>query len=159
MEWWHTRSDHEKRNLMISGIVAVILLSYLLVIKPFNASLRERQQQVQYQSQLLQQIRPQVAKVQSLRQHLGEVKTISTAELLTVISTSLQSAHLDAYANSIKQNESNQVQVEFQQVPFDKLTDYLENLWQRYEIHTQSFTAIPLANQSGLVKAQIILTL
>ncbi len=159
MQWWQSQSDQEKKTLLIGGVVVAVLLSYLLVIKPFRSRLNDTREQVAYQTELLQKIRPAMVKIKQLQQHIGSAKKVSSEQLLSVIANALQTDKLQAFATTVRQTDPQKVQIDFKEVPFDTLMDGLEDLWQHHLIHTDRLSLTPLPAKTGLVKAQIVLTI
>ncbi len=154
---WKNISIRERRYLTILGIVLMIMAIYYLLITPVNNAIINLQQAINYQQDIVENIKPDVRTIQRLQQSTQQANQVSSSNLLAIVDNNLKKNNLSTYATEISQTTNNGVQITLDNIPFDKMTAWLLTLWQQYHIQVEQIDiqkTKTLGNVNGLLTLQ-----
>jgi len=157
MKWWQSLSDRERNVLSVCGLVAVLLLGYMLIWNPLAGSVSALRSQTYAQRQLLQWMQYAQKRIQQLQSEGFLGKKNSDQAILVLAEKTLTRHKLSRYLRQVQQPQANQLALKFHKIPFDQLLNWLQILTHQNSIEIQKFTANK-TNPIGTVNAMIMLT-
>ncbi|PHQ81605.1 MAG: hypothetical protein COB66_01735 [Coxiella sp. (in: Bacteria)] len=128
-DWWHEREQREQYILIGGGIIAAILLVYMLIWRPLSIHIADQQQNVTQNQALLTWMTTADTRLAQLKAMGYIKKTNASQAMLVTIEQSLVSSKLSPYVSNTQQQNTQQIQLTLKQVPFDKFIDWAEALW------------------------------
>ena len=155
--WWEGLLERERQIVSVGGVIVGALLFYALIWSPLSDAVSDRKMQVASQRQLLVFLQRASQKVSQLRASgISVDATIENGGLLTMVEQSLASQQLSSYLKQVQQPIPNQITLNFEDMPFDKLIQWLQMLITAHGVHVQhlSVTRLPTI---GAVNAQVVL--
>lgn len=129
--FWRARGESERRTLVIAALVAVLMLAFQFIYKPFTNSVKSLSAQTGLQAQQLASLRVQIAaRKQSLAALPGaDVPSLSDGmSLPAVLEGALTEAGFKGALKKIEPLSDASVRVELGGVNFDALITALELL-------------------------------
>lgn len=157
MKWWQSLSDRERNMLSIGGLMAILLLGYVLIWNPFAGSVSALRSRIYAQRQLLQWMQYAEKRIQQLQSE-GFLEKKSDDEAILVLAEKTLTEHkLSRYLQQIQQPQENTLALKFHKIPFDQLMNWLQLLTHQNSITIQKFTANK-AKPIGTVNVMITLT-
>ncbi len=157
IEHWENLAEREKVILISGGIFALALLIYLLLMAPFFSSLNEAENQLQTNRQIISWLQPAAEKIKAYNQQGYHAIKPSTAPLLEIINSSLQTHQLNRYVTKIIPLNDKTINIRFDAVPFDNTMDWLTSLWLATNARINQATIMRL-NTPGLVSMVLVIT-
>lgn len=154
--WWQQLSQREQTMVGLGSLSVMLILGYLFLYQPLNEYTANTRDQAQQQQALLHWMQQAQQQLKSLRTQSSQAQPINSAALLSTLSTALQTKPLKSFDSTLAQADKNRARIQFKQVPFDALIQFLTQLWRQYRITTVSLQTTPLATP-GLVQASIVL--
>lgn len=154
--WWEQLSQREQRLLSVGALLLLLIVAYLFLYQPLTQYTDKTRTQAQQQQALLQWMQQAEQALNTLQTQSSQIKTITDATLLTTLSTLLATPPLNTSESTLAQTDNQQARIQFKQVPFDNLIQFLTLSWRQYRITTVSLETTPL-NTPGLVQATIVL--
>ena len=140
LQWWHERNKREQTMLIGGGIISIILLIYALIWAPLLSAITTQQRHFQENTQLLQWMNAAHQRFITLQQLGRGPKNESNQPILVIIEQSLLQSKLSPYVLNTSALNSRSIQLTFKNIPFDKFTTWVDNLWKKYNITTQRST-------------------
>ncbi|AEF99355.1 type II secretion system protein GspM [Methylomonas methanica] len=140
LQRWAALSARE-RLLLMAGVAAVSLAAvYGAVYEPMQAENRRLQQQLQAQQQIYRHLQAVAERVAQLRQS-GEATPVTPMEPAAAIAGSSKQLGLESYITRQQTNAEGELELELQQMPFDKLITWLAVLQQQHGVITTTLDA------------------
>jgi len=155
-EHWDNLADRERRAVSIGGVLVFILLVYLLLWLPLSDAVANNQMNVKTQRALLQYLQNANEKIQTLKAQGIQLNNTDSGDLLTITEKTLSSQQLSLYLKQVQQPKQNQLTLTFQQVPFDKMMEWLSGLTNTQGVDVMQFSAEKL---SDVGTANVMMTL
>ncbi|MBY0545451.1 MAG: type II secretion system protein M [Gammaproteobacteria bacterium] len=155
-QWWETLALREKRIVLIGGVLLVFFVLYELVLMPIHHGLMNMQSAVQQDQALLDWMNRTSAEIKQLQGTSVNGQLVGTQALLTTTDQSVRNSAIAHNLTSIQQNNNNTVDVKFDRVSFDALTQWMVSLRELYGIEAKQVLISRLDNQ-GTVQAAITL--
>jgi len=156
LAFWFSIAPKERRYVSILGLFLLVLGIYYGIVSPVNTTLQDLKQRISYQQNLLNLMKPAAAEIQGLKKGSTPSNTVSSADLLSTISSDLTQNNLNHYATEVSQSTNSGVQIKFSAIPFDQLTQWLVDLAQTNQIHVSQLS---LQKASALGTVNVTLTL
>jgi len=156
--WFANLSEREKFLVLGGGAIAVILLLYFLLWLPFSVKIANEQSTLAAQKQLLSWMQPATQQVLELQKTQTKAQKVGAGSLLSTVDRSLKQSALAKFSVQIDQTDNNQVNVQFNSIPFDPLVSWLIEVNKRYHISVQQLSLTSEAT-IGMVKGQVTLGL
>ena len=156
IEYWQRLSARERLLVAVMSAVIFISLIYLLALRPFWHSLTQAREQYQQNLPLVNYLSHATPTIKALEKIDGKQINIQDSELLTTLEESLNSSVLIENEKTIRQSDNSTVEIKWNAVPFDQLTDWIDSLWRTYTIHVIQLQVTPTP-VAGVVKAVCVL--
>lgn len=154
--WWQGLADRERRLLLGGGVIAVLLLGYLLVWEPLQQSREDWRRRAVAAEANLQWMRDAAAQV-GARRAAGDVPaTADGRSLLARVDSGAREAGLGGSLLRVEPTGPDQVRVQFQQAGFDALMQWLESLSARDGIRVTELS-VTRSEGAGRVDARLAL--
>lgn len=155
--WWMQLQDRERRFIRYGGITATMLLFYVLLWSPFLDTVSQAQQDLEDKRQLLQWMQTASVQYQQLKKQSNGPANLSTDNMLSTVSQSLKDNALTSLVSEIKQTNDLKVTVNFKQVNFDDLIQWLLNIRKQYGLQVDQIQVEQVSTAPGLVQAALVL--
>jgi len=151
--WWLQRDTREQWILSLGSVITVLLLIYALWWQPLQQQEKQLRIQVKAQIQLHQWMRQASQQVTYLKtRQLMQKKP--QGSLLYLLDKSLNNSALKEIDKRINPKDEQQVYLQFEQVSFTALLQWLVLLKSQYNIQAKEVHINRLETE-GLVKAQL----
>ncbi|NNM60332.1 MAG: type II secretion system protein M [Legionellales bacterium] len=154
--WWDSLAEREKRLVLIGGLVVGIFLFCMLVVAPIHHALTSMRTTVAQDKELLLWMDSASQQIKQLQGAGINAKPVNAQMLLTTVDQSARSGPISHNVTSLTQNSNNTVDVKFNSVDFDGLTEWLVNLRERYGIQAKQIS-VARVNDRGSVQASVTL--
>lgn len=151
--YWSSLNDRERLTLGLGVVFCICYLFYLLVYAPLtravnNASARlsEKKETLQWMQEVRQEY-----KVKKMPQ------VLTSSKLLTVLADSLNKTSFKQFPYQLQQTGVSDIQLVFEQVPYNAFIVWLWNMSERYIIVIKQLN-IEKTETAGVVKLSLIIT-
>ena len=144
-------SPRDRRTLLIGGVIAAILLVFVVVL-PLDRSVSHLHQAVAKKQADLVWMRsaaPEIAAAGPVRGHSGE-------SLIVIVDSSARESGLGGSLAGSQPSGRGSLSVQLEKAPFDALIGWLARLSQQNGVQIESAT-IDTAGQPGTVNASLVL--
>lgn len=154
--WWENLLERERRMLSVGGFIVGILVIYALIWSPLSNLVFDYKTQVTSKRQLLVFLQRASQKISQLQSSgISVDASVKSGGLLTVVEQSLSSQQLSHYLKQVQQPTQNQITLNFDNVPFDKLMQWLQMLITTQGVRVVHFSATRLS--MGEANVQVVL--
>ena len=152
MVYWNNLNDRERWMLGFGSVCLVVFLFYLLVYSPLIGGMSEKSQQLIEKQDTLAFL--QMAK----QQQIGAVQAqvLSPSQLLTVLAEQLNKSIFHRNPYQLQQTSSGDIQLSFDEVPFNGFLSWLWSINQKYVFSIQQLNAERTATP-GVVKLLLMI--
>jgi len=156
-QWLNSREPRERLLLILGSITLVIGLLYFSIWNPLATAIVKKQSSIVSIENTLATMRESADEIIRLRDLTGNNQARNSRPLLSTIDATAQTMKLRQMIRTIKPKGQNAAQVWFDDVPFDKLMQWLGQLQQTAGVQVESIT---LHNRDvpGFVQARITLS-
>lgn len=151
--YWNQWNDRERRLVVIATVFLAGYLCYALFYAPLNAALTKAQAQLVADRETLLWMR-------SVRQQSQQTSTpqiISNGQLLSVLGQQLSVSAFHQFVYQLDQTASGDIQLSFDQVPYNVFLLWLKKLHTQYAFTIKQFSA-EHSQTLGMVKLQLVIT-
>ena len=156
-EWWLKASVRERRAVMAGALIGGLFIVYQGLWMPYLdtvSTLRQRISTAQKTLVWMQAADKEMRKLENQAQHKS--KTISPVELLSLLQKQITEAGLDGKLTQLKQAENDSVEMHFQSVSFDKVSQLLILISKENNVAISQMSVVSV-NTPGLVNTDITL--
>ena len=158
LQFWSKRDKREQQTLMIGGAVVGVLLIYAAIISPVFQHLSDLRETIQHDEKTLAWMRGMDnAIAQYADQPIEAQKELTTIDALATLQKAVQTSPLADGLTSLKQNNSNSIELHFQRISFDALMRFLGKLLKANALTLTSFSSTA-SDTPGVVNADMILS-
>ncbi len=139
-EYFNNLESREKNLVIIAGVLIGLLIPYQFMWKPFSESLEDSQIRVEAQRKQLVTMQQQAQQIKGLRGSASFTSQPGRQFLNNLINTE---ARKNGLANSLKTKaeSNNKVRVSMDNVPFDNVMKWLDQLVSRHGVIVTKLTA------------------
>ena len=130
-EYWQNLNERERKMVLAAGVAMIIYLFYLLIYAPLTGAVSTRQQDLKEKRETLQWL--QTVQSQALKS-MAARSPISENKLLSLITAQLNRPPFKSYPYQLQQTGANEIQITFEQVPFNPFIRWLWGLSSRYKM-------------------------
>ncbi len=150
--YWNHLNDRERWMLGIGGVCCLLFLIYLLLYAPLVASVNEKSAQLNEKKSIL--VWMEHARKQH---HSANVRqTLSDNKLLTVFADQLKLTSFQSFSYQLQQTSSGDVQLSFENVPYNAFIHWLWSLSEHYVFSIKQFNT-ERTQTPGVVKISLII--
>ena len=142
--WWESLLDRERRLLVICGVVLGIFIIYSVIWSPLFNSVEDLKIQIGAQQKVLHYLQRASTTISGLKAE-GIQATQSGGDLLSLAEQTLSQQALSTYLKQVKQPQQNQITLIFQNVPFDKLMQWVQMMVTQHAVSVKQMTATRLS--------------
>lgn len=155
MEWWHRYSQREQRVLLAGGVFVALWLVYMLLVDPLIQFYQQEQRALKDNRELAVWMRQAVA---DYRAAGGREAPAPSGSVAVAVEQVLRQSGLPE-ATRIAPQGRNQVTVNFDAVPFDRLMHTLDKLEQEQGLIVQRASASDIegGESPGMAKVELLL--
>lgn len=146
-------ADNERRIVIGVGLIVVVALIYLILVVPAQRSVADAQLKLAGQQNLLSWMKENEAVARKAASGGGAVKK-SDQPLQTIITST--AGPLGVAVKRYENESENKLRVWLENVPFDKMVRWLDQLETRYGLVIVNI-AIDAEKEPGLVTAKLVL--
>ncbi len=146
-------NEREKWMVIGAGICLLGYLYYLFFYEPLSSRVTQRTQQLIEKTETLEWM-----KKVSKNYHAAKPKqSLDNSKLLTVISSKLKNNYTLNASYELQQTSSGEIQLTFDEVPFNLFIEWLAGLNQKYQLTIKQLEASH-ADKIGIVRLTVILS-
>ncbi|MDX1657122.1 MAG: type II secretion system protein M [Candidatus Competibacteraceae bacterium] len=156
-QWWNQLNARERWLVGIGGVITFLLLLYLLVWEPFQASLTQLRKDVEARRDDLAWMQQASVELRRLAASSPNAQTPATSQgsLLVRVDQSARQAQLGEAVTRVEPQGGNQVRIWLEEAPFDRVVQWLDTLaGQGVAVDDAIFTP---GGDSGRVDARLVL--
>jgi general secretion pathway protein M len=154
--WWGNLAQREKILVGSGGAVLIVLIVYQFIIAPIHHGLTNLRNSVITDQELVAWMQTASQKIQALQSQGSAGQLVNPAALLSTTQQSVHASPIGGSLTSLQQNANNTVEVKFNKVSFDNLTQWQIDLRQRYGIQAKQLLISRVSN-NGIVQADLML--
>lgn len=153
-EWWHNLQQREQRVLLAGGAALVVLMLYTLVWDPYQQEMRRLHETVAAKRLDLASMQQAAAEIETLRRSGAGGSLPSGQSIMGIIDSSAKQFSVGAGIKRIQPEGERSVKVWAEQVSFDDLIHWLDDVQKKYgiAIHTIS---VERQEVNGLVNVRM----
>lgn len=156
-DWWQGLAARERYLLIAGGVALILMLGYVLVWEPLVQQRAALRQQVEVMRADLRWMQWAAGRFPSPQAPVARGKGIQDgASLLTRIDLSLREGPLNEVEKRIEPQGEDRVALDFAEVDFAALLNWLETLARRYRLSAHNVT-LERGKQPGKVRARLSL--
>ena len=138
---YHHLQDRERRLLSIGSVILALLFIYGFIWSPLSTSVSNYKITLQSQRQLLQYLQRASTKIQQLNASGIHIASTHSADLLMLAEETLSQQTLSPFLKQVAQPQPNQITLTFENVPFDKLMQWLQTLAMKQGVQVSQLSA------------------
>jgi general secretion pathway protein M len=154
--YWNSLNEREQVSLGLGGIVGIVYLFYLCIYSPLTTAVITHNQQLQEKRETLAWME-KVA--QQANSKTPTTQAIDNSKLLSLLASELKKPAFSPFPYQLQQTASNDIQLQFDKIPYSTMMLWLWDITHRYRIHIKEIhieqTASP--TKPGLVKLHLLL--
>lgn len=139
-DWWNERNQREQYILSSGGIIVLVLLVYLLIWSPLTTHIATLRQNITQNTSLLNWMNAATYKIDQYRAQGFQKKKPNNQPILVAIEQSLMQQKLSQYTSNTQQQSNQQIDLTFNNAPFDKMITWLETIWKTDNIVVKKIT-------------------
>lgn len=147
---WDNLNEREQKMLVLGGGCLVVFLIYILLYAPLLGSVRDKTKQLAEKKDTLTWMQ----QAHQQRQSIKTPQTLSNSKLLSVLAEQLKSTSFRTFPYQLQQTGSGDIQLSFEQVPYNAFVAWLWSLKQTYAFSVKQFNA-QRTDRSGVVKVAV----
>ena len=155
-QWLDSREPRERMILMLGAATVLVGLLYFSIWNPLAMGIVKKQNSIVSIENTLTNMRESAAEITRLRALSGSNQARNKRPLLSTIDATAQTMKLRQMIRTIKPKGQHAAQVWFDDVPFDKLMQWLGQLQQTAGVQVESIT-LHKRDAPGYVQARITL--
>jgi len=151
--YWQNLNERERWMVGTALAASIIYIFYLFIYSPIMDAVQTRKEQLTEKQETL-------AWMQNVSQQAGSTKakeSITTSKLLSVIASELNNNALKPFPYQLQQTGTGDIQLSFDQVPYNEFLQWLWALSNKYTITTKQLT-IEKTTTAGVTKLSIIIS-
>ncbi len=150
LTYWRGISQREQQMFIGVSIIVVIALFYVAIINPIKTRAEQAQQNVKIESELSAWVTEKSAELKSLRASSGSSVGRANIPLNQAVTSSISRYGLEIER---LQPQQDTIQVWLKAMPFNTLTQWLEDLEKNFGVHV-IFIELSAANVTGVVEVR-----
>lgn len=137
-QYWQNLEVRERIVIIAGAIVALALLFFVYVWQPLTSSVQQLSATHQQQIATLKAVEHYQGQLQAL-QRAGFTNKPLRGSLLSMLKQSLKEKGLANYLAAPLQQNKQSIAMQFKQVPFDQLMQWMRVMWLQYGLEVQQF--------------------
>jgi general secretion pathway protein M len=145
-------SERDRLMLTVGGVVCFFYLFYAACYNPLTNAVEKRAQQIVEEKATL----AWMTQVKPLAHAQKNIETLSSAQLLTALSTQLQSASFHHFTYQLQQAGTHEIQLSFDEVPYEAYMTWLLSMNERYAFSIKQLN-IERTAKAGVVKILLLI--
>lgn len=152
-QYWQNLNERERRLVAAGAAVTLLYLFYVLLFAPLTNALSRKTAELQDKQDTLQWLQ----QVKSFASTASKSRaTISESKLLSLIAAQLNRPPLKSYPYQLQQTGNNEIQISFEQVPFNHCIRWLWGIMSRYKVSLKQISATQTATP-GVTRLTVML--
>jgi len=153
-EWWHNLQPREQWVLMGGAAVLALLMLYSLVLDPYQKEMARLHQSVSAKRLDLHAMQQAAAEIATLRGSGAGGQLPAGQSIMGVVDSSAKQFSVGGGIKRVQPEGDHTVKVWAEQIPFDDLIRWLDELQKKYGIATYAIT-IERQETNGLVNVHM----
>jgi general secretion pathway protein M len=150
--YWSNLNARERWVLGVGVVCCVVYLFFLLVYSPLSTAVRRKHQALLEKQDTLVWMKD-VAQHHQLKK---APQTLTSSKLLTVLAEQLNASSLKPYPYQLQQTGMNNIQLDFDRVPYNAFLSWLRSVSDQYLISIQQLN-VERTDTPGVVKLRLLL--
>lgn len=155
MPWWNRLSVRERVlvGAVTCFVIIVLLVNYIWL--PLHDSITASRDLIKSQQHLLLVMEQTQQKLERLKSQGLDVTLNSQQPTLSLTESTFSQYQLSQYIDSVKQDDTNTVSLTLKAVPFDKVMDCVQALWNHYTVQVRAMQVKKMDGR-GLVNISLV---
>lgn len=151
-KYWQDLNEREREIVFAGALIVVIYLFYALAYSPLKTALTKNTEALQEKKTTLQWLES----VQPFASKLSRKESLTNSQLLTLLSDKLKTNISKEFPYQLQQTGSGEIQLSFEQVPFEYLISWLTTFQKTYSISIKQVNVEKLPTP-GLIKILLVI--
>lgn len=139
---WDSLLERERKIVLLGGAAVAIIFFYMALWSPLSDAVADSKVSVHSKQSLLQFLKTSAQRIAQFKAEGVSVTTAAHVELLTLVEQTLSTQQLSTYLKQVQQPKPTQIALTFQNVPFDKLMQWLQMLSTSHNVSVVQFSAV-----------------
>jgi general secretion pathway protein M len=151
-KYWQDFSERERETVIAGVLIVVIYIFYAWGYSPLRTSLSKNLEALQEKKatlQWLESVKPFASKI-------SRKESLTNSQLLTLLSDELKTNISRDFPYQLQQTGSGEIQLSFEQVPFEYLISWLTSFQKKHSITIKQVNVEKLPT-SGLIKVLLVI--
>ncbi|HHC72819.1 MAG TPA: type II secretion system protein M [Thiotrichales bacterium] len=157
-EWFLSREPRERVILVVAAILTLGVLLHMVIVEPLTEASRRAVRLEESRQATLVWLKSALRELDSLRGRQSTAPAAGGQSLLSLVDRTARQAGLRDRLKKVEPRGSQQAQLWFEEVPFDRLVSWLGELHGRHGYRVVSIT-IDRQEGEGLVNARLLIGL
>lgn len=153
MQYWNNLNDRERLLLSLGLSIVAIYLIYLLIYAPLSKSVHHKSLQLLEKQDTLTWMK----KINGEIQKETPAELISNTKLLSLVDSQLREGELKNFSHQLQQTNSGEIQLSFDEAPFNAFLAWLWSLQSTYSIALKQLN-LEKTNTPGMIKLNLIIS-
>ena len=134
MNWYNALSPRERNLVLYGGMIAILILFWLLIIDPLYTSHQKYNKIIASQKATLQTMQKQSLEVKKLQQLATKPVTTSTGNPQQLVERSLQTWRLKPKLERMQSQGANGIRLSLKNASADRVVRFLSELETKYNL-------------------------
>ena len=151
-EWYNGLEENEQKIVVFAGVFFSVVILFFGLIKPVNDKVSKLGMSVKTKQETIAQWRKDLPKIMSSR---GQVSSSGSQKLSSVVTSSTRRFNLRV--SRVQEKGVNEIQVWFDNVPFNDFARWVADLNNRYKVSVASVN-VRSKDRNGISSIDVKLT-
>ena len=151
--YWHNLNERERLMLVIGSVCLIAYLFYLLIYAPLHAAVTKKTQEFIEKKETLSWMKH----ARTQRRLNKAPQRVNNTQLLALLSRQLRGTSFRSFVYQIQQAGNGDIQLFFEQVPFNAFLLWLYNLSEKYTISVKQIQ-VERTDTLGIARIQVVMT-
>lgn len=151
--YWNQWNDRERGLVVIAGICCLLYICYAVIYSPLASAVEQAKVQLTEDQSTLQWMR----KVRQQHINTQVPQLLGNGQLLSALGNELNHSSFHQYAYQLEQTGTGDIQLAFEQVPYNLFVVWLKKLSKHYAFSIKQLT-VEQTKTSGVVKILVVIS-
>ncbi len=155
MNWYNTLSPRERNLVFYGGIIAILILVWLLVIDPLYSNHKKYNKIIASQKSTLQTMQKQSVEVKKLQQQAVKPVTSSSGNPQQLVERSLQTWRLKPRLERMQSQGANGIRLTLKNANADRVVRFLSELESKYNLAISNLIMSNANKDTGYIDVRL----
>ena len=155
MNWYNTLSPRERNLVFYGGIIAILILVWLLLIDPLYSNHKKYNKIIASQKSTLQTMQKQSVEVKKLQQQAVKPVTSSSGNPQQLVERSLQTWRLKPRLERMQSQGANGIRLTLKNANADRVVRFLSELESKYNLAISNLIMSNANKDTGYIDVRL----